>query len=105
MSPTSLRRKIFPLLLACALAAPWTAAAEPRREVRPHTQEAAPAPVAFLGRLWSALTSLWAEEGCNIDPNGRCVPNQGSGLTTPADTVCNIDPDGCAALRAEVPVG
>jgi hypothetical protein len=99
MTVTSLGRKIFPLLLVAALTAPWGASAEPRRETRPRAAAASPAPFELLSRLWSALTSVWAEEGCHIDPNGRCASNQGSGLTAPADTGCHIDPNGCAASR------
>ncbi len=29
----------------------------------------------LLNRFWSALTAIWAEAGCGIDPNGSCGGN------------------------------
>jgi len=43
--------------------------------------------------LWPFLGSLWGEEGCRLDPSGRCA-----GAATQADTGCMIDPSGrCAS--------
>jgi hypothetical protein len=99
----SLCRKISPLLLVALVAVPAASSAVPRREARPRTAAAAPPPFALLERLWNSLTSLWAEEGCRIDPDGRCVPNQGSGLTVPTNTGCQSDPDGCSAVQVASP--
>src|SRR5262245_46231178 len=44
---------------------------------------------AFLAALWSIVT---AEEGCRMDPNGRCAP---APLQT--DEGCRMDPDGLCA--------
>jgi hypothetical protein len=100
MRTRSFPRQVVPLLLAATLAAPWSLAAEPRRDA-PHRASAAAASarLPLLAPLWSLLTSVWGKEGCHIDPNGRCVANPDSGLIAPADTGCNIDPSGCAAAR------
>ena len=75
MPAPSLRRKLFPLLLAALVAVPAASSAAPRHKARQETRAAAaaPAPLALLERLWSALTSVWAEEGCRLDPNGLDV--------------------------------
>lgn len=84
MSSPSSRRRIAVLLLALVLAAPWSLAAEPRFEQR----EAA---WSLFDRLWGALTSLWSENGCTLDPNGKCL----GGNTAPTgDEGCTVDPNG-----------
>ncbi|MBW8875930.1 MAG: hypothetical protein JF614_13270 [Acidobacteria bacterium] len=57
---------------------------------------AQPAPASLLSRAWSLLTILWGEEGCHIDPNGRCVTAPAPTHAVPAltDTGCNVDPNG-----------
>jgi hypothetical protein len=50
-----------------------------------------PAGFDVLNQLWESLRSLWSEEGCGIDPNGRCVQPP---ATINTDTGCNIDPNG-----------
>jgi hypothetical protein len=45
----------------------------------------------FLQPLWNLVSSLWAspaEEGCGMDPNGRCLPQP------QLDEGCGMDPDG-----------
>jgi hypothetical protein len=55
----------------------------------------------LLDRLWSAMTGIWAEAGCIIDPNGGCAPTP----TAPGtDEGCIADPNGgCVAVQAEPP--
>lgn len=96
-----LHRKAAALVLAGALLAPWLSASENRTPARRGRSSAvAQAPWQVLGRLWGALVSVWGENGCSLDPDGRCVSQQGtgggsgSGLT--ADNGCSLDPDGCA---------
>jgi hypothetical protein len=48
----------------------------------------------FLSRAWSLLTGIWTKEGCNIDPNGRCLPSLVISPENSADTGCQIDPGG-----------
>jgi hypothetical protein len=94
MSSLSLRRKTLLLLLCAVLAAPWASAA-PQRSHAP--QAVSPAPLDLLGLSWSFLKSLWSEEGCHIDPDGRCiagtaqVPQPKSFWSAEG---CGIDPDG-----------
>ncbi len=51
----------------------------------------------LLLRAWSLLESAWGDNGCQIDPDGRCVaPPQAS-----LDNGCQIDPSGaCQASSA-----
>src|SRR6185295_16232375 len=100
MSSPSLRRRALPLLLCAGLLAPWAAAATAQKARA--AQAAAPAASSLLDRAWRLLQSLWGEEGCMIDPNGRCATR-----TTPAprpgtetDTGCMIDPNGRCATGA-----
>jgi hypothetical protein len=89
------------LVLGLALSLPGPATASPHRE--PARREAARRPPLDLsGRLWSFLTSFWAEEGCDIDPNGRCAATRStSGVTGQTDTGCDIDPNGrCTAASS-----
>jgi hypothetical protein len=89
MSTRSLRRKALPLLLCAALLASWASAATPK----PRAQTPAPASASLLDRAWSFLQGLWGEEGCRIDPDGRCAT--GTTQAQPSiDTGCMLDPDG-----------
>jgi len=94
MPSRSLRRRTLILLLAAILAASWTTAAG--LGARPVPKAAAAFHQGLLSRAWSFLASLWGEEGCNIDPDGRCVA--GKVQQTPprvnTDSGCNIDPNG-----------
>jgi hypothetical protein len=62
------RRNLAALLLATTLLVPGAASAVPRSPAESRT-----APSAMLTRFWSLLTALWADEGCGLDPNGRCA--------------------------------
>ena len=77
------RRIAVLFLLVILLVSPW-AAAEPRdsrEEASPH----------LLAQLWSWLSGLWGDEGCMIDPSGRCG---GAPVPAQVDEGCMIDPDG-----------
>lgn len=95
MPTLSLRRRVvFLLLLSTLAAAPW-AAAGPRRESPPAGRAAAFLVLDLLSRAWSHLTGFRIKEGCNIDPNGRCLTGA-SPVPPPAtdEEGCNIDPNG-----------
>jgi len=94
MSARSLRRKALPLLLGAALLAPWASAATPGK---PRTAQSAPASSNLLARARSFLLSLWSEEGCMIDPNGRCLtdtPQASAPQRLQSEEGCMIDPNG-----------
>ena len=93
MLSSSLRRKIAVLLLAAFLLTPWMAAAEPRPGEH---QRAAGATWGLLARLWSALTAAWVDEGCTIDPFGRCGSDS-------LDGGCTIDPNGRCGGHSTTP--
>jgi hypothetical protein len=93
MSTRSLRNKVLPLLLCAGLLAPWASAATPRRVA----QTAAPDSLPLLDRAWSFLQSLWGEEGCMLDPSGRCATHttQAPALRSlRGETGCMLDPSG-----------
>ncbi len=77
---------IFITLLASPLA---TQAAS--REGSSGLAKAAPASKTLFLRAWEFLANRWTKEGCNIDPNGRCVS---APVRVSRDEGCNIDPDG-----------
>jgi hypothetical protein len=90
-SLTHRRRRFVVIVLFIALAAmPWTASAAPNRTSRVGVNWA---PADVLGTLKGWLRNLWADNGCIIDPNGRCL--QGTTNNRPTtDAGCIIDPDG-----------
>jgi hypothetical protein len=92
MSSSSLRRTTLVFLFSALLTASWASAAG----LKAQAKAAAPAPVHLLSRAWSLLVSLWGEEGCNIDPSGRCVtgPVQVAPPKVDTDTGCHLDPSG-----------
>jgi hypothetical protein len=44
---------------------------------------------AALSQVWTLLTSIWSEAGCEMDPSGQCAP------TPQTDSGCGMDPNGC----------
>lgn len=49
-----------------------------------------------LTRVWSFLASSAGDNGCEADPNGRCLPRQSA--TAASDNGCEADPDGRRCL-------
>ncbi len=95
MTSFSFRRKVLVLLLVGAFNMPWALAAEPLTSPE-RAQTFDWAPLDLLSGFWRALITLWGEEGCTIDPYGRCITSPGSGATsgTTGDNGCTIDPSG-----------
>lgn len=96
----STSRRLGPWLLALAFAAPAPAAALPAFD-----------PGALLDRLRGLFSVIWAENGCDFDPNGKCgsalhspptLPNgcdfdSNGGKCAPSPATrfgCDVDPDG-----------
>jgi hypothetical protein len=79
-------RSFTVLLLLILLALPVVAQAAP-------LQTAPPARTVWsvLAQVWSFL-SAQSDNGCLIEPNGRCQVGQSPPAT--ADNGCRIDPDG-----------
>jgi hypothetical protein len=93
MSSPTLRRTTLVLLLATLLTPPWAFAARSKAPSNP--KAAAPAPFQLFSQTWSFLTSLWAEEGCHIDPDGRCLKSPvRTAPKVDTDTGCHLDPNG-----------
>jgi hypothetical protein len=101
MPTSSLGRKTLPLLLIVVLAAPWASAAGPRRPAATKAV-ASSAPFDLLGRSWAFLKSLWSEEGCMLDPDGRCLAGRPQALVM--DSGCWLDPDGRCFVTTQAPV-
>lgn len=92
MLSTSSRKTV--LLLLAILAVPLAATAGPDRD-NPR-RDSTFLTADFLDRFWGFLKSAWSEEGCMIDPNGKCAPgtNQEPRPGAETDTGHRIDPNG-----------
>lgn len=103
MTNVSIRRKsLFLFLLIALVATPWAAAGGPR----PESPRAAHAveDVPFFGNFWRFLRSVWEKEGCNIDPDGRCVNEPAQTPPLQPKEGCGIDPWGrCVNEPAQTP--
>jgi len=92
MPRPALSRSLAVFLLGAALLAPAVSAAPPRSHPAPlRSGFLEEGPLDLLARLWASFSSLWGENGCSIDPNGRCAsaPVRPSG-----DAGCSLDPSG-----------
>jgi hypothetical protein len=78
------------LVLILLLATPVAQAAE-----RGTHQSPAPGMADVFARAWDFLTRVWANNGCGLDPDGRCVPEPNA--TPEADNGCGLDPSGGCA--------
>jgi hypothetical protein len=89
---SSSRRKIGLLVLVAVLLAPWSATAEPAGRA---VQQGTGASLALLVRLWNAVAALWGDEGCRMDPFGRCGAASSPAVSTEnLDNGCSMDPNG-----------
>jgi hypothetical protein len=80
------------VLLVLLLAVPSLQAAEPWLDVQPaRSASVGPGPWGLLTRVWGFLTGVWSENGCEVDPSGRCLPPQGA---VTVDNGCEMDPSG-----------
>lgn len=94
-----LPRMVLLLPLAAILATPAVLAApHPPR----HPAAAVASPADLLTSLWSFLASAWSKNGCNLDPDGRCLPAPASSSTTAGDNGCNVDPSGRCLPAAQL---
>ena len=99
MSRSRLSRKISALCLALVLCASWSLAAAARQGSMPMRAGSPAASWSALTHFWRSLTSLWAEAGCSLDPDGRCFTGS-SQLNT--DNGCSADPNGrCITVSSQ----
>jgi hypothetical protein len=85
---TSSSRKASVVLVALLLAA-TAVSAESRPGTRPPSaRTVALSSMESFSGFWSVLASFWTKNGCQVDPNGSCLP------TTPTKNGCQMDPDG-----------
>lgn len=86
MTPSS--RKALVVLVAFFLAT-TAVSAEPRPGARARPARiVASNPIESFSGFWSVLASLWTKNGCQVDPNGSCLP------TAPTKNGCSLDPSG-----------
>lgn len=99
MTRSAFSRILLTALLVLVLTVPSVLAGEPGSS--PNRGAAGVSLVDLLGRAWGGLVSLWMENGCILDPDGRCAAGQAA---APAqDNGCGADPDGgCAAGQSEM---
>jgi hypothetical protein len=88
----TLRRKITALAIAAALTVPWASAAAPSAR-----QQAAG--LGLLQQIWSALTDFLdigatPDDGCRMDPDGRCAATAAGTASMTLDDGCRMDPNG-----------
>lgn len=106
----SIQRSVLCLLLFGASAGASFALAPQDRSWQPRaaSRVESPARPGFLAALQELLIRAWARNGCEIDPLGRCQPNQAPAANPPAgdaaviqgDNGCEIDPAGrCITAR------
>ena len=88
MNAVSIRRKVLFLLLVMVLATPWVSIAGSERESPRTIQGVELGMPEIFSRIWSFVRGVRSKEGCNIDPNGRCLP-----AAQPKEG-CHIDPLG-----------
>ena len=80
------------LLLVLLLLPAALQAAEPLRAGEPLRSASAATAWDVLARVLSYLTGAQLDNGCWVDPSGRCLT--GTSPTTAADNGCSVDPDG-----------
>lgn len=84
-----LTRMVLTFLLATLLVG-TAAIAQPRTGSRSFRLVEAASPDLFV-RLWSLLAQ-WSKNGCQVDPDGRCLPKVSS--LGAGDNGCELDPSG-----------
>lgn len=80
------------LVLVLLVAVPSIQAAGPEENVR-FSESGSTSLVSwgFLGDLWNVFVGAWANNGCELDPDGRCAPRHSKAN---ADNGCEVDPSG-----------
>jgi len=88
MSSSILRRLIVVIALSAFLGAPATSLAGPRAAAR--FSEDRTVSASLLSRLWNSVVNAWEKAGCSADPYSQCVTE----LQKTTDNGCVIDPNG-----------
>jgi hypothetical protein len=90
--PSRIRGTVL-LLLALALWGPLLATAEAGGVAEPAGSRGFD-PWRLAAQLWTSLSGLWDENGCSLDPDGRCAGGVAGAATESLDEGCSVDPDG-----------
>ena len=94
MSRSSSWRVVFAFVVVVVLTAPAVQAAG--LWPGPGTTEGQRAALTswrLFSQLWDRLARLWFENGCQVDPWGRCQPDSDLSSVS-GDNGCQVDPDG-----------
>ena len=102
MTPSS--RKALVVLVAFFLATTAVSAeSSSGARARPARAVASNSMMESFSGFWSVLASFWTKNGCQVDPNGRCLPTKNgcqidpSGRCLPAATTTTTLDNGCSA--------
>ena len=90
-----LSRRVLTLLLVTALAATTALAQSPTEAFQPLRPALSDSGDLFA-HLWSLLARPWTKNGCELDPDGRCL-TKGSRAAA-GDNGCELDPSGGRCL-------
>jgi hypothetical protein len=107
---TSSSRKASIVLVALFLVT-TAVSAESRPGARAHSARIAGlSSVESFSGFWSVLVGLWTKNGCQVDPDGRCLPTKNGCSVDPSgrclppatttitlDNGCQVDPNGSCA--------
>ena len=95
--------RCFAVLLLVLLFLPAVLrAAESQRDAEP-LRSGSSAHIGWdvLAQVWSFLTGAKSDNGCRLDPNGRCQAGESAPVTT--DNGCRIEPNGlCLPAQSAV---
>jgi len=83
-----LLRMFAVLLVSLALTTPLCEAASRGRASRP-------SPASTHLGIWAWVTSVWAKNGCSLDPGGLCATNSTSQPLAPVPSGSSLE-EGCA---------
>jgi hypothetical protein len=87
---TRLRSRLLVFALALTFVFPALAKALPQGEARPLVAERQEASRGSLSQLWNLLSTIWAETGSILEPDGGPKPTAGNS----GDTGAGLEPNG-----------
>jgi hypothetical protein len=92
MNRTFLPRAVVLLILILLLAVPTAQAADWASTSSAFSVPSGLVAWDVVSQAWNLLTRVWAENGCILEPDGRCLPGPSASAET--DNGCRADPNG-----------